>query len=183
MYYIDPLYSYQVKSFKKGKIMSSANGRANALADRLEQGANALAKLAEGLNESQWKTVVPGDGRTVGVIISHVASVYPVEIELAQVIASGNPITGVTYDVISQMNAEHAQKSEQIGISETVELLRQNSKAAADSVRKLSDNELDTATLVSLNGDAPLTAQFFIEDHALRHSFHHMAKIKSALEG
>jgi hypothetical protein len=34
---------------------------------------------------------------------------------------------------------------------------------------------------VSLNADAPLTAQFFIEDHALRHSFQHLASIRSAL--
>jgi len=34
---------------------------------------------------------------------------------------------------------------------------------------------------VSLCGDAPLTAQFFIEDHALRHSFHHLAKMRAAV--
>jgi hypothetical protein len=34
---------------------------------------------------------------------------------------------------------------------------------------------------VSLNADAPLTTQFFIEDHALRHSFHHLARIRAAL--
>jgi len=161
--------------------MSNTNGRANALAARIEEGANRLAELAEGLSESQWKTVVSGDGRTVGIICNHVASVYPIEVQLAQVIASGKPITGVTYNDIATMNAEHAQKNEEISISETVELLRKNSKAAADAVRKFTENELDTATLVSLNGDAPLTAQFFIEDHALRHSFHHLSKIKSAL--
>ena len=161
--------------------MSNTNGRANALADRLEQGANTLAKLAESLNESQWNTAVPGDGRTVGILVSHVASVYPIEIQLAQVIASGKPVTGVTYNDIAAMNADHAQKNDTTGIQETVALLRKNSKTAADSVREFTDEQLDTATLVSLNGDAPLTAQFFIEDHALRHSYHHLSKIKSAL--
>ena len=28
----------------------------------------------------------------------------------------------------------------------------------------------------------PLTAQFLIEDHALRHSWHHLAKIKAVLQ-
>ena len=64
---------------------------------------------------------------------------------------------------------------------ETVELLRRNSKAAAQAVRALTDDELDRAAPVSLYSEAPLTAQFFIEDHALRHSFHHLAKIRSAL--
>lgn len=163
--------------------MPSANGRANALADRLEQGANALAQLAEGLTESQWNTVVPGDGRTVGILVNHVATVYPIEVQLAQVIASGEPVTGVTYDDIAAMNAEHAQKNGTIGIKETVELLKKNSQDAANAVREFTDEQLDTATLVSLNADAPLTAQFFIEDHALRHSYHHLSKIKKALEG
>jgi len=48
-------------------------------------------------------------------------------------------------------------------------------------VRAMSDEELDRANKVSLNGDAPLTTQFFIEDHALRHSWHHLAKIRAAL--
>jgi hypothetical protein len=34
---------------------------------------------------------------------------------------------------------------------------------------------------VSLNADAPLTCQFFLEDHAVRHSYHHLAKIRAAL--
>jgi hypothetical protein len=72
------------------------NQRANALADRLERGARALATLAEGLTEAQWTTVVPGDGRKIGVIVHHVASVYPVEIQLAQILAGGQPVTGVT---------------------------------------------------------------------------------------
>ncbi|NNK73138.1 MAG: hypothetical protein HKO94_08090 [Flavobacteriaceae bacterium] len=42
-----------------------------------------------------------------------------------------------------------------------------------------TDAELDSSERISLNADAPLTAQFFIEDHALRHSFHHLAKIKT----
>ena len=33
--------------------------RANALAERIEQGAEALAGLAEGLSEAEWQRVVP----------------------------------------------------------------------------------------------------------------------------
>jgi hypothetical protein len=48
-------------------------------------------------------------------------------------------------------------------------------------VRALTDAQLDSAAPFSLNADAPLTSQFVIEDHALRHSWHHLAKIKAAL--
>jgi hypothetical protein len=47
----------------------------------------------------------------------------------------------------------------------------------------LSDDELDRAAPVSLYSDAPLTCQFFIEDHAMRHSYHHLARMRAALTG
>ncbi|TMG58194.1 MAG: hypothetical protein E6H86_14930 [Chloroflexi bacterium] len=50
--------------------------RAEALAERIEQGARALGTLAEGLSDSEWRTPVTPDGRTVGVMIHHVASMY-----------------------------------------------------------------------------------------------------------
>ena len=155
--------------------------RAQALAERLEQGARALADFAEGLSDAEWNMSVPKDGRTVGVVVHHVASIYPLEIQLAQTLAGGNPISGVTWDAVARLNADHAHDHKAIGKAETLALLRQNSKAAADAVRALSDEQLDAAASVSLNADAPLTAQFFVEDHALRHSYHHLAKIRAAL--
>ena len=47
-------------------------------------------------------------------------------------------------------------------------------------MRAFSDEELDRAATVSLNFDAPLTCQFFVEDHALRHSYHHLGRIRAA---
>jgi hypothetical protein len=64
-----------------------------------------------------------------------------------------------------------------------LELLRRNSREAAAAVRAFTDNELDQAAPFSLSFDAPVTAQFVIEDHALRHSWHHLAGIRRALGG
>ena len=85
--------------------------------------------------------------------------------------------------IVAGINEKHAREHAAIGRDETVALLRQNSRAAAEAVRAFSDEQLDRAAPVSLNGDAPLTTQFFIEDHALRHSWHHLAKIKRAVQG
>jgi hypothetical protein len=155
--------------------------RSDALAERIEQGAEALATFAEGLSDAEWQTVIPNDQRMVSVLVHHVASVYSLEIDLARQMASGKPIDGVTWDAIAQMNAQHAQEHPTVNQQETIQMLRDNSKSAADRVREFTDEELDNAVTVSLNGDAPLTAQFFIEDHALRHSFHHLANIQTAL--
>ena len=52
---------------------------------------------------------------------------------------------------------------------------------AAAAVRAFTDDELDRAAPFSLSFGAPVTAQFVIEDHALRHSWHHLARIRTAL--
>ena len=53
--------------------------RSNALAERLEQRALELEKFANELTEAQWQTRGPKDARKVGVVVHHVASVYPLE--------------------------------------------------------------------------------------------------------
>jgi hypothetical protein len=156
-----------------------ASVRAEALASRLEQGASALAALAGTLNEAQWGTAFPGDGRTIGVIVHHVASVYPVEIQLAQLLAEGKPVTGVTSADINAMNAGHARDHAGVTPAEAIELLRRNSAAAAAAIRALSESQLDRAATASLYSDAPITCQFMLEDHAVRHSYHHCARIKA----
>jgi hypothetical protein len=83
----------------------TASRRADALAKRLEQGARALAALATTLSDAEWQTGIPHDGRTAGVVIHHVATMYPLEIQLAQALAAGNAIEGVTSDVASQLSS------------------------------------------------------------------------------
>jgi uncharacterized damage-inducible protein DinB len=156
--------------------------RTNALAERLEQGARALAAFASELTDAQWQTRVPKDGRTVGVIVHHVASVYPLEIQLAQTVAGGNPVAGVTWDAVHEMNAAHAREHDAVTKEATLDMLRRNSAAAAAAIRALSDEDLDQAAPVSLNSNAPLTCQFVLEDHAVRHSYHHLARIQAALK-
>jgi hypothetical protein len=121
------------------------------------------------------------DRRSVGVIVHHVASIYPVEIDIARAIAGGNAITDVTWDVVAGMNAKHADDNAGVTRAEALELLRQNSNQAAAAVREFTDEQLDQAAPFSLYSGAPVTAQFVIEDHALRHSWHHLARIRAAL--
>jgi len=159
----------------------SVSRRANLLAERLEQGARALAAFAATLTHAEWQTRVPHDGRKVGVTVHHVASMYPLEIQLALQLAAGQPIAGVAWDNVHEINAGHALEHDSVTKETALELLRLNSAAAAAAIRALSDEELDRAATVSLNSDAPLTCQFFLEDHAVRHSYHHLARLKAAV--
>ena len=157
------------------------NTRANALADRLERGVSALAEFAAQLTTAEWEARVPKDGRTVGVVVHHVASVLPTEIHLAQILASGKSVTGVTMADIHEANGAHARDNAGVTKEEALRLLTRNSKAAAIVIRNLTDEQLDRAAPVSLYEDAPLTTQFMLEDHAVRHSYHHLAVLRLAL--
>ncbi|MFN8574487.1 MAG: hypothetical protein U0132_20715 [Gemmatimonadaceae bacterium] len=158
----------------------SSRQRSRALAERLELGANALAAFAATLTEGEWQTRLPGE-RKVGVIVHHVASMYPLEIQLAMQLAEGNAIAGVTWDDVHAVNAGHAKEYDGVTVSEARALLLRNSSQAAAAIRKLTDEQLDRAAPISLNSDAPLTCQFFLEDHAVRHSYHHLARLREAL--
>ncbi len=157
------------------------NRRSEALAARLEAGAMALAAVAVTLSDTEWQARVPKDGRKIGVVVHHVASMYPLEIQLAQSLAAGRPIVGVTWEAVAAINRDHEEENDAVTKSDALSLLAANSSAAAAAIRDFSDEELDRAAAVSLNSDAPLTCQFFLEDHAIRHSYHHLAGIRAAL--
>lgn len=164
------------------ELGGAASRRAELLAARIEQGAAGLAAFVEGISDAEWrKPLSATDRRSVGVVVHHVATMYPIEIDVARLIASGQPVSNVTWEVVAGLNADHAQKNAQISKSAALELLQQNSRRAADAVRAFTDEELDNAAPFSLSFGAPMTAQFVIEDHALRHSWHHLAAIRKTL--
>ena len=170
-------------SAPSSNLTHGASTRASALADRLEQGVRSLIAFATGLSDAEWQIALPRDGRTVGVIVHHVASVFPIEIELAQQLAKGQAIVGVTAEAINEMNARHAIEHAAVTKDEAIDLLRQNGAAAAAAIRALGDEQLAKAAPVSLYADAPLTCQFLLEDHAVRHSYHHLARVRRAVAG
>jgi len=91
-------------------------------------------------------------------------------------------VAGVTWDAVHEINARHAREHDAVTKGAALDLLQRNSTAAAAAIRALSDEQLDQAAAVSLNSDAPLTCQFMLEDHAVRHSYHHLARIRAALK-
>lgn len=162
---------------------TSANRRAAALADRIEQGADLLAAFAEQLSDAEWAMpVTTTDRRTIGVIVHHVASVYPLEVQAAQTISRGSAMMEVTPEAIAELNANHSRENQARSKAETIKLLRRNSREAAAAVREFTDEQLDQAAPFGLSFGAPVTAQFVIEDHAVRHSWHHLARIRKAVK-
>lgn len=160
------------------------NRRAQLLADRILEGAAGLAAYVAGLSDAEWRMPTSStDARTVGQVVNHVALVYPIEIDLARAIAGGNAVADVTWEVVASLNASHAREHAGVSKTEAMAMLEKNSREAAGAVRTFTDEQLDRAAPFSLSFGAPVTSQFVIEDHALRHSWHHLARIRRAVEG
>jgi hypothetical protein len=119
--------------------------RSDALAERLEQGAQALAAFAGSLTPAEWQSRVPKDGRKVGVVVHHVATMYPLEIKLAETLAGGQPVAGLSWDDVHQLNAGHAKEYDGVAKEAALALLERNSAAAAAAIRQLTDEQLDRA--------------------------------------
>jgi DinB family protein len=171
-----------IRTTRFQKKEGSMSRRAELLAERIEKGADSLAAFAKGLTDKEWHTPVSStDRRSIGVIVYHVAAVYPIEVDLARAIAKGQAVSDVTWDVVADLNAKHGQEQAQITKAAALELLRTNSREASGNVRRFTDEELDSAAPFSLSYGAPVTAQFVIEDHALRHSWHHLARIRKTV--
>jgi uncharacterized damage-inducible protein DinB len=155
--------------------------RSENLAKRLRQGAQELVAFIEGCSDAEWQAQVGNEERAVGTLIHHVASAYPGEIGIVNILIKGDGLSGVTWDMVDEGNAEHAENARSPSKEETLELLNKNSEAAATTISELSDEQLDTVGSISLNNNTPLSTQFFIEEHPIAHPYLHLASIKAVL--
>jgi len=155
--------------------------RSEVLAHRLEQGVKELTDLAKTLSDEQWQTRVPHDNRKIGVVVHHVATMYPIEIQLAQNMGAGQAVAGVTWDAVHEMNAAHARDFDTVTRADALALLEKHSSAAAGAVRAFTDEQLDRVVPLSLNDDDIRSCQFMLEDHAVGHAWHHLKGIRAAL--
>ena len=132
---------FQLSQNPTRAIEGAVSRRAQLLADRIERGADVLASFVAGLSETEWNTPVSAtDRRSIRVIVHHVASVYPIEIELAKTIAGGKAITDLSWAAVAELNAKHAHENSRASKASALELLHKNSREAASSVRCFTDD-------------------------------------------
>lgn len=155
--------------------------RSEALAQRVSEGHQRLIDFIEGCSDEEWVTLVPNEERPVGVITHHVASMLTIEADFIKMLASGKAITEITDLEVHQMNAQHAEVNVDRTKEETLALLKHNSDLAIATIRELNDEQLDSVSPISLHWNAPLSTQYFIEEHPLNHSYHHLDSIRTVL--
>lgn len=150
--------------------------RAEALASQFEQANNNLISAVQSMSDTQWKAICSGEQWPVGVTAHHVAGGYPVIAGMVQMLAAGGAAP-FTEEQLHQGNAQHAREFASCTKEETLGMLRQGGKAAADVVRTLSDEQLGKAGTVFGN---PMTAQQGIEMILIGHVQDHAGSIKQA---
>jgi DinB superfamily len=154
--------------------------RAAALADEFAAANEAAIVLAESCSESQWRTVVPGEEWTVGVVLHHVAEGHAQGARWLLSMAAGDGVAD-TGDDIDRHNVTHAEQWSDVSVADTVALLRDNGHRTEALLRALTDEELDrTAPFGPAGGQLFLVEQ--LAAVASGHPRGHLAHAQKALD-
>jgi hypothetical protein len=166
----------QATKWQDGSMTSE---RAAAIADEFVAVNGEVIAFAESCTESQWRTVVPGEEWTVGVVIHHIAEGHTgVQGWLAAMVA-GEAVSDTAADIDGN-NVVHAESAAEAGIAETIALLQENGRSLERLLRGLSDEDLDrTAPFGPADGQSlPVAA---LAGATSRHPREHLAHAKEAV--
>lgn len=155
--------------------------RAHELAERFERINDEVIAVVEGCSNEQWATIVPEEGRTVGVVCHHVGGGYRFLTQLVQALSTGEAGPPVDMEAIHAANAQHMERYASCTKDEALALLRRNGSAAKAVVEALTDEQLDREGRLVLYGDRPVTARLVIERRLIGHPWSHLQGIRDVL--
>ena len=84
--------------------------RAEVLAERFERANEELIAFVERCSAEEWAARSELLGWTVGAIVHHLAVDHTLLAYIAEVIATGQPLPGLSVETIDQMNRQHAEQ-------------------------------------------------------------------------
>jgi hypothetical protein len=141
--------------------------------------AEAIA-FAGSCSEAQWRTLVPGEGWSVGVVLHHIAESHAAVLRWLDAMVRGDGVTD-TVDDIDTRNEEHAERTMGIGIAETIELLRENGAQTEAVLRSLTEAQLARTAPFGPAGGQSLPVSALAEVTA-RHTLEHLSHARQAVE-
>ena len=156
---------------------------ARELAERFERINDEVIAVVEGCSDEQWATLVPEEGRTVGVVCHHVAERYGFQTQLAQALSIGAAGPSDNIEAVHAANAQHMERYANCTKDEALVLLRRNGAATKAVVEALTDEQLEREGRLVLYGDRPVTARVVIEGRLLGHPRSHLQGIREVLRG
>lgn len=151
---------------------------------QVEEATAATAAVIKQCSESDWKTALSDeDGRSVGVVCHHIASVYPLVVNGALQMTRGEGAPTFSYDDIHALNHQHAEAQASVDPDAALALLDSNSAAAKEQLGALSDADLQVTAPLPLIGGQAISAQQMVQWFLVNHAHNHLESIHKALEG
>ncbi len=154
---------------------------AGELAERFERINDEVIAVVAGCSDEQWQTLVPDEGRTVGVVCHHVGGGYRFLTQLVQALSTSAAGPPVDMEAIHAANAQHMERYASCTKDEALALLRRNGGVARAVVEALTDEQLDRQGRLVLYGDRPVTARLVIERRLIDHPLSHLKGIRDVL--
>lgn len=128
-----------------------------------------------------WRLITREERWSVGVVCRHIARGFEVHPQLIARAASGAPMpTDYTWEMIHQSNAEQAREWADCTQEEVIALLQRHRDAAANTIRALSDAQLDRTVSFPIAGDTPITVQQIVEG-MIDHPRPHLESIRATI--
>jgi DinB superfamily len=155
--------------------------RAEVLATRIDQGARDLIAAVQDLSDEQWQTPCGDEQRSIGVLVHHVGTMYPIEADVAKTLADNGAAPGVDWSVVHGINSDHATANATPDKKQSIDLVLDNVRKVVETVRGMTDEQLDRLAPNALAWNAPMTVQNFIENHPVAHPYIHLESIRAAL--
>jgi hypothetical protein len=154
--------------------------RVEGLAKRFEQTNEEVIAAVQACSDEQWNKTCSGEQWSVGVTAHHIGTSHQPLAEVVRVLATSQPFPPFTPEMIDAGNAEHARQFAGCTREETVELLRQGGRQAAEILRGLTDQQLDNGAPLPLLGGQRLSAAEFAELVLIGHPANHLESIRAA---
>ena len=153
-----------------------------SLATKFEVTNQEIIKTVESASDDQWGRVTAAEGWPAGVALHHIAESYGGLTFMVQAIATGAEMPAFTPEMLNQGNAEHAVRAATATKAETVQLLQNSGKAAAEMLRSLSDEQFAKSASMPLLGGAEMSAHQLAEGVLVGHGAGHLQGVKAAIE-
>ncbi len=155
--------------------------RSDALASDFAKANGKALAFACSCTDEQWARTVPGEGWTVGVVLHHIAEGHAHGVRWVGEMASGRGVTD-TAEEIDRDNAAHAARAGAVGQGQTVALLQTNGSRLEETLRGLSDEDLErSAPFGPAGGRAFPTGE--LAAVPTRHTLEHLAHAMDAVAG
>jgi len=160
--------------------MEGASRRAEALAAAFRTENETLIALVSGMDQHDWTADCSQEGRSVGVVVGHIAEGHLIIGGIVRAIAAGRPLPVQAYRTVEQGTAVNARQARRLATrtrDDTLQTLHANTERMARFIDRLSDEDLRR----EVGGFHGLTLADEIERGLIGHLQVHVRAVRIAL--